>query len=249
MQVLVLPTRDTAALAVAGFLAQTLRRAPDIVMGLPTGRTMIPVYRALVRLHQSGLADFGAATTFNLDEFIGLRPGHPGSFRAYMHQHLFDHVNLRRRASSFPRSGRRSGSAYDRSIERAGGLDVCLVGIGRNGHVGFNEPASTLVAETHRVRLLPATLRANAFLFGDRPDHVPKFAMSMGIGTILRARAVVLLAMGKGKAEIVRAATAGPVTTRVPASLLQTHPNVVVVLDRDAASALPRTRRSPIRGL
>ena len=242
MQVLVLPTRDTAALAVAGFLAQTLRRTPDVVLGLPTGRTMIPVYRGLVRLHESGLADFRRATTFNLDEFIGLASGHPGSFRAYMREHLFDHVNLPRDASHFPRSARTKGSEYDRLIERAGGLDLCLVGIGRNGHIGFNEPASALTAETHRVRLKPATRRSNAYLYGDRVEKVPRFAMSMGIGTILRARAVVLLALGDAKAEIVRAATTGPVTARVPASLLQAHPNVVVVLDRQAAGQSARRR-------
>ena len=203
---------------------------------------MIPVYRALVGLHESGLADFSSATTFNLDEFTGLRPAHPGSFRAYMHQHLFDHVNLPRGASHFPRATRTQGSAYDRQIERAGGLDVCLVGIGKNGHIGFNEPAAALIAETHRVKLKPGTRRANAYLFGDRPDKVPAFAMSMGIGTILRARAVVLLALGAGKANIVRAATTGPVTARVPASLLQTHPNVVVVLDREAAGGSARRR-------
>jgi len=240
MQVLVLPTRDTAALAVAGFLAQTVRRTPDVVLGLPTGRTMIPVYRGLVRLHESGLADFSRATTFNLDEFIGLPSGHPGSFRAYMREHLFDHVNLARGATHFPQAARTKASAYDRLIERAGGLDVCLVGIGRNGHIGFNEPAAALTAETHRVRLKPGTRRSNAYLYGDRPEKVPRFAMSMGIGTILRARAVVLVALGDAKAEIVRAATTGPVTARVPASLLQAHPNVVVVLDRQAAGKSAR---------
>lgn len=240
MQALVLPTRDTAALAVAGFLAQTLRRTPDVVLGLPTGRTMIPVYRALVHMHERGLADFGRASTFNLDEFAGLRPGHPGSFRAYMHQHLFDHVNLARGAIHFPRPARGKGSLYDRMIERAGGLDLCLVGIGRNGHIGFNEPAAALIAETHRVKLKPATRRSNAYLFGDKVEDVPEFALSMGIGTILRARAVVLLALGTAKADIVRAATTGPVTARIPASLLQTHPNVVVVMDREAAG---RSRR------
>jgi glucosamine-6-phosphate deaminase len=240
VQVLVLPTRDTAALAVAGFVAQTLRRTPDVVLGLPTGRTMIPVYRALVRLHENGLADFSRATTFNLDEFKGLRAGHHGSFRAYMRRHLFDHVNVSGGATHFPQPVRKTANAYDRLIEQHGGLDLCLVGIGRNGHIGFNEPGSTLVAETHKVSLLPATRRSNAYLFGDRPAQVPKAALSMGIGTILRARAVVLLALGAGKADIVRAATRGPVTTRVPASLLQTHPNVVVVLDRDAAGKSAR---------
>jgi len=247
VQVLVLPTRETAALAVAGFLARTLRHTPDVVFGLPTGRTMIPVYRALVRLHESGLADFSRATTFNLDEFMGPGSRDRGSFRSYMRRHLFNHVNLRRGATHFPRAGSIKGHLYDRMIERAGGLDVCLVGIGRNGHVGFNEPAAALTAHTHRVPLQPATRRANAYLFGDQPERVPKFAMSMGIGTILRARAVVLLALGADKADIVNAATTGPVTTRVPASLLQTHPNVVVVLDREAAGRTTRRRSSAAR--
>ena len=232
-----LPTRDTAALAVAGFLAQTVRRTPDVVLGLPTGRTMIPVYRALVRLHEHGLADFSRASTFNLDEFVGLPTGHPGSFRTYMRRNLFDHVNLSRGATHFPSTTRKSGEAYDRLIERAGGLDVCLVGIGRNGHIGFNEPAAALTAETHRVTLQPATRRSNAYLFENKIERVPTSATSMGIGTIMRSRAVVLLALGASKADIVRAATKGPATTRVPASLLQAHPNVVVVLDRDAARA------------
>ena len=243
MQVLVLPSRDTAALAVAGFLAKTLRHTPDVVLGLPTGRTMIPVYRGLVGLHERGLADFRGATTFNLDEFVGLPAHHSGSFRAYMRRCLFDHVNLPRTSMRFPPTSRADGRAYDAQIERAGGLDLCLVGIGRNGHIGFNEPGATLSALTHRVALLPATRRANAYLFDDRPQRVPRFAMSMGIGTILRARAVVMLALGRDKAAIVQAAIAGPVSTRVPASLLQTHPNVVVVLDREAAGRLDRRRR------
>lgn len=203
---------------------------------------MIPVYRALVGLHQRGLADFRRATTFNLDEFAGLPAGHHGSFHSYMRRHLFDHVNLRSGASHFPPTSGANGSRYDRRIERAGGLDLCVVGIGRNGHIGFNEPASALTAHTHRVPLLPATRQSNAYLFDDRRARVPRFAMSMGIGTILRARAIVLVAMGPEKTEIVRAATTGPVTTRVPASLLQTHPNVVVVLDRDSAGRRVRRR-------
>ena len=240
MRVLVLPSRETAAIAVAGFLARTLRRTPNVVLGLPTGRTMVPVYRALVALHHNGLADFSRATTFNLDEFSGLSSRHDGSFRAYMRRHLFDHVNLDPRASHFPCGGAADGRRYERAIEAAGGLDLCLCGIGRNGHIGFNEPARTLVADTHRVSLHPATRRANAYLFGGSSRRVPKFAMSMGVGTILRARALILLALGESKAAIVDAAIRGPVTTRVPASLLQTHPNVVIVLDRDAAARVSR---------
>ena len=197
---------------------------------------MIPMYKALVRLHREGLANFRRATTFNLDEFLGLPEGHSGSYRAFMSRHLFDGVNLRPAAAHFPGPDDGSGE-YDAAIARAGGLDLCVVGIGENGHLGFNEPAQRLHARTHRVRLLAASRRANAYLFSGETRQVPRFAMSMGIGTILKARTIVLLATGDEKARVVRSAFAGKVTTRVPASLLQGHPNVLVVLDRAAARA------------
>jgi glucosamine-6-phosphate deaminase len=240
MQILVLPSAPRAAAVVAGFIARTLRHAPDVVLGLPTGRTMIPVYEELVRLHQRGRADFKRATTFNLDEFWGVQSSDPGSFCSFMRRHLFDRVNLSKTSAHFPAGDQ--PLAYDESIERAGGLDLCLVGLGLNGHLGFNEPADALVARTHRVRLLPATRGANAYLFGGRAGDVPPFAVSMGIGTILRSRAVLLLVTGSDKARVVRKAIAGPVTTRVPASLLQAHSNVVIVLDRRAAAQLRRPR-------
>jgi len=240
MQVLVLPSERRATAAVAGFIGRTLRHTPDVVLGLPTGRTMIPVYEELVRLHRRGRADFRKATTFNLDEFSSVRSDHPGSFSSFMRRHLFDRVNLRTSSAHFPGGAPRT-DAYDESIERAGGIDLCLVGLGLNGHLGFNEPAAALAPRTHRVRLLSATRRANAYLFGGRIAGVPSFAVSMGIGTILRSRAVVLLVTGSSKARIVKRAIAGPVTTRVPASLLQAHPNVVVVLDRRAAAHIRRS--------
>lgn len=236
MRVVVASSAKAASRIVAQILARTLKSQPDCVLGLPTGRTMIPVYETLVRLHRRGLASFRRATTFNLDEFLGLPAGHPGSYRAFMSRHLFDHVDLGASASHFPeRDDGRGG--YDEHMRRAGGLDLCLVGIGRNGHVGFNEPARRLHARTHRVRLLSSSRHANAYLFSGHVRNVPRFAMSMGIGTILQARAIVLLATGRDKARVVRSAFSGKVTTSVPASLLQAHPNVLVVLDRAAARA------------
>jgi glucosamine-6-phosphate deaminase len=234
MRVLVASSALAASRIVARIVARTLQDQPDAVLGLPTGRTMIPVYESLVRLNRRGLASFKRATTFNLDEFVGLPTSHPGTYRAFMARHLFDRVDLARAAAHFPGTDAGAGN-YDEAIRRAGGLDLCLVGIGRNGHVGFNEPAGRLHARTHRVRLLAASRRANAYLFSGQMRNVPRFAMSMGIGTILQSRALVLLATGRDKALVVRSAFNGRVSTRVPASLLQAHPNVLVVLDRAAA--------------
>jgi glucosamine-6-phosphate deaminase len=202
------------------------------------------MYRALVRAYEQGRADFSRATTFNLDEFVGLGKRDPGSYRAFMNALLFDHVNLPTARAHMPdgraRDWRREIVRYERQITRAGGLDLVVLGVGGNGHLGFNEPGPALDAHTHRVALRPETRRANAHLFGGRWKDVPTHALSMGIGTILTATHVVLLATGASKARVVAHALTGPVTTRLPASLLQTHPDVVVVLDRDAARGLPR---------
>lgn len=238
MQIIVLPSGRSAAIATAQFLARLLRAQPASVLGLPTGRTMIPVYQTLVSLHRRGRADFARATTFNLDEFVGASAGDEGSYRTFMRRYLFDAVNLSRRRTHFPGEQGNSPGSYDDMISAAGGIDLCLVGIGMNGHLGFNEPAARLTPGTHRVRLMPATRRANAYLFGGRLREVPRLAHSMGIATILTARTIVLLATGAAKAPIVRRAIGGPVTTRVPASLIQTHPNALVVLDRAAAREL-----------
>lgn len=243
MRVVIHATADDVARSVAGFLARTLETTPDLVMALPTGRTPIPLYRALVRLHQAGATDFRRAVTFNLDELVGLSQDHPGSYHVFMRHHLFDHINLpagqRFLLDGTAPDWRREVADYEHRIAEHGGLDLAVVGIGRNGHVGFNEPADRLQPRTHRVALASSSRRANAYLFGGRTARVPTHALSMGIGTIFRARGVILLATGPEKATIVRRALTGPVTTRVPASLLQAHPNVLVVLDRAAASRLP----------
>jgi glucosamine-6-phosphate deaminase len=242
MRVVILPSARATTDAAARFVARAVEATPGLVLGLPTGRTPMPFYRAIVDLHAQGRASFRRATTFNLDEFVGLGPDDPGSYDAYMRRHLFDHVDLPRASRHLldgrARPWRAEVARYETAIARAGGLDLAIVGIGANGHVGFNEPADRLTARTHRVRLSPATRRANAALFGGRVGRVPTHALSMGIATILGARAVLLLATGGAKAAIVARAVDGPVTTRVPASLLQAHPNAVVVLDRAAAARL-----------
>jgi glucosamine-6-phosphate deaminase len=244
MHVTIRCTSTQAASAAAAVLLRRLGEQPSLVIGLPTGHTPIPFYQSLVRAYRGGRADFSRATTFNLDEFAGLGAGDPGSYHAYMTAHLFAQVNLSPARTHLLNGQSADWRAeclrYERRIATAGGLDVVVLGIGHNGHLGFNEPADTLTARTHRVALRPGTRRANAPLFDNRWQSVPTHALSMGIGTILNARCAVLLATGAAKARIVARALAGPITPRVPASLLQVHPHVVVVLDRDAAAELDR---------
>jgi glucosamine-6-phosphate deaminase len=233
---------DRAAAAAARLIIKRLQVQPDLVLGLPTGATPIPLYRELVRAYRAGQVDFSRATTFNLDEFQGVGEGDDGSYRTFMHAHLFDHVNLSPRRTHIldgrAKDWRSEVARFETLIAEAGGLDLVVVGIGRNGHLGFNEPAAALQARTHRVALRPVSRRANAAWFGGNWRHVPRYALSMGIGTILSAREVLLLATGGSKVAILARALRGPVTTQVPASLLQAHPNVRVLVDRDAARGL-----------
>jgi glucosamine-6-phosphate deaminase len=243
MHIVVTPKANAAAELAARIVAALLARKPRLVLGLPTGRTTIPFYRSLVALHQRGEADFAHAATFNLDEFAGVEASHPGSYHAYMRTHFFDRVNVAPERIHLPRGNARDWreeiARYERALADAGGMDVVVLGIGRNGHIGFNEPADRLDARTHRVRLHAASRRANAHLFGGRTRDVPAYAISMGLATILEARLVLLLATGSGKARIIARALAGAITTRVPASLVRLHPAAVAVLDRAAAARLP----------
>jgi glucosamine-6-phosphate deaminase len=242
MQIRIFDTAEAAACALATRVARTLSEKPTLVLGLPTGRTPIATYADLRRLHAAGQADFSGATTFNLDEFAGVPPSHAGSFRTFMEQHLFGGVNLRPERINFLHGDAPDLDAecerYESAVEAAGGIDLQLLGIGANGHIGFNEPGDMLVARTHRVELAPSTRRDNAALFGGDPSHVPREALSMGMATILRAATLVLIATGERKAECVARAVGGPLTTQLPASFLQVHRSVELYLDRAAASRL-----------
>ena len=242
MQVHVFDRAGDAAAAVAERVQQAIVRKPAVVLGLPAGHTPLSIYSELKRRCAAGLIDFSRVTTFNLDEFLGLAAIHPGSFHGFMQTHLFDGVNLEPRRIQFL-DGTTSDpvgecARYEAAINIAGGIDVQLLGIGLNGHIGFNEPGEAVIARTHLATLLPATRLANASLFGDDADVVPAFALTMGIGTILSAREILLVAYGESKAEAVEQAVRGGVTTRVPASFLQLHPRVELFLDRRAASRL-----------
>jgi glucosamine-6-phosphate deaminase len=238
MKVTVFKDERTLAKTLAAEIAATLKTTPDLVVGLPTGRTPVRLYRELGAIH----ADFSQATTFNLDEFLGIAPDHPGSYRAFMEQHLFSRVNLRPErihvlngAAADPDE---ECARYERAIAGAGGIGLQLLGIGTNGHIGFNEPARELTARTHRVTLKASTRRSNAALFGGTADQVPAEALSMGMATILQARRIVLIATGKSKAKCIDLVVNGPITTKLPASLLQLHPNVEIMLDAAAATSL-----------
>jgi glucosamine-6-phosphate deaminase len=235
LKVSVFKDERTLAKTLATQIAATLKETPDTVFGLPTGRTPIRLYHELGSLH----ADFSRATTFNLDEFLGVGPEHPGSYRAFMQQHLFSRVNL-----APERIHMLNGAApdpegecarYEAAIADAGGIDLQVLGIGTNGHIGFNEPARELAARTHRVTLKESTRRSNAALFGGDVDKVPKEALSMGMGTILHARRIVLIATGKSKARGIDLVVNGPITTKMPASFLQVHSNVELMVDEAAA--------------
>jgi glucosamine-6-phosphate deaminase len=193
-------------------------------------------------LHAAGQADFSAATTFNIDEFLGIPSDHPGSYRTFMEQHLFSRVNLPAERINVLNGAAADPDAecrrYERAIADAGGIDLQLLGIGTNGHIGFNEPARELVGPTHHVTLTASTRRSNASLFDGDAGKVPAEALSMGMATILKARRIVLIATGKSKARCIDLVVNGPITTKLPASFLQLHRDVELMLDEAAAEKL-----------
>jgi glucosamine-6-phosphate deaminase len=237
---------DDAAAAselAASRVADLLTDRADAVLGLPTGRTPLGMYAALVEHHEEGL-DFSRVTTFNLDEFVGIGPDHPGSYHAYMADHFFSQVNVDpdrvHLLDGLAADLDAECARFEEAIEAAGGLDLQVLGIGANGHIGFNEPADALTARSHRVRLLEESRAGNAVFFGDDVTRVPTEALSMGMGTILKARRILLLATGASKQGALRGTVHGLVTTRLPASFLQLHPHVEIICDREAAAQLER---------
>ena len=212
MTIKIFSTPDRAARAAASLVAARVRRTPESVLGLPTGRSVRAVYDELARLHKAGRVSFRRARTINLDEFVGLAPSHPGSFAAFMQDHFFSRVDIAP-ARAHLLNGRAPAAAecrrYERLIARLGRIDLQLLGVGENGHIGFNEPADALVARTHRARLTLTTRRANAGRFGNRVADVPRDALTVGMATILEARTIVLVATGRSKRRALRALFSG----------------------------------------
>ncbi len=241
MRIIIAADYDQMSRMAACVVASRLILKPDLTLGLATGDTPKGLYRELVGLYRKGDLDFSRATTFNLDEYCGLGPCDDGSYHRFMENHLWDHVNLSSGRRHIP-DGRASDPAgecrrYERLIASIGGIDLQILGLGHDGHIGFNEPDTVFREETHVTELAPSTVRANARFF-DSPDEVPCRAVTMGVGTIMKAREVFFLVSGQGKAEILKKVLRGPVTPEVPASILQYHRNATAFVDREAASAL-----------
>ncbi|MBT2293464.1 glucosamine-6-phosphate deaminase [Paenibacillus albidus] len=225
----------------ANLIASLLQSNPKAVLGLATGSSPVGVYARLVEMYNKGLVSFAKASSYNLDEYVGLPVDHPQSYRSFMNGHLFNHVDIDPARTHVPNGNAADLAAeclaYDQMLENNGPVDLQILGIGSNGHIGFNEPDASLSSGTHVVDLLDETREANARFF-EKLEDVPRQAVTMGIGGILKAKQIVLLVRGQEKAESVRNAVEGPITTQCPASLLQSHPNVVVLLDEGAGQWL-----------
>ena len=214
---------------------------PDAVLGLATGSTPIGTYEELVRRYEAGRLDFGKIKTVNLDEYRGLTRDNDQSYYYFMHTHLFDHININKNNTNVPDGmepdALKAGQDYENIIKNYGGIDLQLLGLGNNGHIGFNEPGDEFIDKTHVVDLTQSTIEANKRFFASI-DDVPKQAYTMGIGSIMRAKRVLMVVNGKGKAEIVKEAFFGPITPKVPASILQLHNDFILIGDVEALSCL-----------
>jgi glucosamine-6-phosphate deaminase len=241
MEVIIEKDAESAGRLAARMISRQLREKPDSVLGLTAGNTPTRLYAELVRMHRAGYLDFRRAATFNLDEYAGLRPDHPASFTSFMRHHLFDHINLPAENIHMPDGMAEDVPAaclaYEQALHKAGGIDLQILGIGTDGHLGFNEPMSSLASRTRIKALTPRSQHDLAPLFGGE-NRVPRHIISMGLGTIMEARQCVLMAFGATKASAIARAVEGPVTASVPASILQMHPVARIIVDEPAASLL-----------
>ena len=237
MEIIIQPTPEAATAIAARLVAGVIRKKSGCVLGLATGSTPVLLYRELIAMK----LDWRKVTTFNLDEYIGLPPEHSQSYHSFMRENLFQHVNVPKKNVNIPdglaKDIPKFCAKYEKQIRAAGGIDLQVLGIGTDGHIGFNEPTSSLASRTRIKTLTPQTRRDNARFFGSE-DKVPHHCITMGIGTILDARHNLLLAFGKGKARAIAEAVEGPVTSMNPASVLQLHAKTTVCLDEAAASEL-----------
>ena len=243
MEVISLPTAAEASEVAARLVARQVREKPSSVLGLATGSTPCKLYQLLARMHREDGLDFSKATTFNLDEYVNLDPTHPASYHQFMEENFFSHVNVRRESVHIPDGMVADVPAhcayYERAIRKAGGIDLQILGLGSDGHLGFNEPGSSLASRT-RIKTLTERTRSDNARFFTGAQEVPHHVITMGLGTIMESRMCLLLAFGKAKAEAVAASVEGPVTASVPGSLLQFHPQAKVLLDAESASSLTR---------
>ena len=242
MQIIKTRDYDHMSRMAANIIAAQVIMKPDCVLGLATGSTPVGTYEELVRRYDKGELDFSTGTSINLDEYKGLSPENDQSYRYFMNTHLFSHVNIDPEKTYVPNGlepdSEKACAAYNAVIRQAGGIDLQLLGLGHNGHIGFNEPSDIFEKETHCVDLTQSTIDANSRFFASM-DEVPKQAYTMGIGTIMQAKKVLVVVSGKAKAQIVKDAFFGPCTPQVPASILQLHSDVILVGDEEALSLIP----------
>lgn len=243
MRVIIQPSVEVASQRAGQIIANLIRKKPDCVLGMATGGSPLGTYRELIRLHREEGLDFSQVTTFNLDEYVGLGPTHPQSYRHFMQANLFDQLNIRPDKTHVP-DGRALDfeshcRLYEQKIKDSGGIDLQILGIGTDGHIAFNEPGSSLGSRTRLKTLASETIRDNARYFGGE-EKVPRLAITMGVGTILESRRCLLLAFGSSKALAVRDTVEGPLTAQVTASALQLHREVIGIFDEAAARLLVR---------
>ncbi len=241
MEVIIQNKTEDACHLTARLIADAIRIKPNLVLGLATGRTMEAVYGMLAKMHQEEGLDFSRVITFNLDEYIGLEPEDPCSYRTYMNEQLFNHININMANTHLPLGNAEDPdaecAAYDKKIADAGGIDLQLLGIGRTGHIGFNEPLSALRSRTRCKALTPGTIEQNAPLFDD-PKRIPRRAMTMGVGTILESKRCLMLVTNAEKADILAKAVEGPITSMISATAMQLHEHCTVIVDEEAAANL-----------
>jgi len=244
MEVIIQDSYEEISRQAARIVARTLYSKPNAVLGLATGSTPLGLYKELIRMHKEEALDFSRVTTFNLDEYVGLRKQHTQSYHYFMHENLFKHVNISQQNIYIPSGTTNNYQAfcawYEQQIEKCGGIDLQILGIGSDGHVAFNEPGSSLGSRTRIKTLTKQTIEDNARFF-DSADEVPVYSITMGVGTILEARQIILLANGANKAKAVAGAIEGPVTSMCTASALQMHRDTLFLLDQEAAGDLKMT--------
>ncbi|MBI1389749.1 MAG: glucosamine-6-phosphate deaminase [bacterium] len=243
MEVVILDSYEQISKKAAKEVSNLIRNKPNCVLGLATGSTPLGLYQELIRMHKEEGLDFSKISTFNLDEYYGIPPAHPQSYYAFMHENFFNHINVQPERIYLPSGTATDVNAfcqwYEEEIKRLGGIDLQILGIGRDGHIAFNEPGSALGSRTRIKTLTRETVEDNARFFGSVED-VPRYAITMGVGTIQEAKQIILIASGENKAEIIAKAIEGPVTAQVTGSVLQLHAQTVVYLDEAAASKLER---------
>lgn len=245
MRIIITESYEEMSTAAARIVAGQLYLKPNSVLGLATGSTPLLMYQKLVQVHEQIGLDFSEAISFNLDEYLGLEPENPQSYHYFMHEHFFDKINIKPENIYIPNGNPdnlvKECKHYDKLIANKGGMDLQILGIGQNAHIGFNEPDIKFEATTHKVKLDEETIEANARFF-TTPKDVPRYAISMGIKTIMLAKKVILLANGKNKAEAIYKAIYGGVRPDAPASILQLHQDVIVIVDKEAAALLPKQK-------